>query len=60
MSAWGEAGLRRPTCAFAREAAKSGAPRFLADNILALELEMPIRTTCDLGNPHAQVRRHML
>ncbi|BDA47346.1 probable Kinesin-like protein KIF17 at N-terminal half [Coccomyxa sp. Obi] len=54
VSAWGTATLRRPTCAFAREAAQSGAPRFLADNILALELEMPIRTTCDLGNPHAQ------
>ncbi len=55
VSAWGHAALRRPTCAFALEAAKTGAPRFLADNILALELEDPIRTTCDLGNPHAQV-----
>ncbi|CAL8472203.1 g11745 [Coccomyxa elongata] len=54
VSAWGTAQLRRPTCAFALEAAKSGAPRFLADNILALELELPIRTTCDIGNPHAQ------
>ena len=59
VSAWGQAGLRRPTCAFALEAAKSGAPRFLADNILALELEAPVRTTCDLGNPHAQVCMHM-
>ena len=59
VSAWGTDKFRRPTCMFSRQAAKSRVPRFLADNILLLEPELPIRTTCDLGNPHAQVCRLM-
>jgi hypothetical protein len=54
-SAWSLGNFRRPTCMFAIEAAHTGAPRFLAENILSLDLEMPIRTTCGLGDPQAQV-----
>ena len=32
-----------------------GTPRFLTDNILALQPQAPLRTTCDIGNLQAQV-----
>ena len=49
-------GALRPTCAWARAAAASGAPRFLAENILALERDVPARPALRFGDAGAQVR----
>lgn len=61
VSAHGRAAFRRPTCAWAARAGEAtGAPRFLLHNILPLTLEAPIRVTCDIGHPQAQVPNHLL
>ena len=44
-----------PVCQPRRAGEATGAPRFLAENILALGPEAPPRTTCDAGDPRAQV-----
>ncbi|KAK9819166.1 hypothetical protein WJX81_001387 [Elliptochloris bilobata] len=47
-------GALRPTCAWARAAAASGAPRFLAENILVLERDVPARAALGFDDPGAQ------
>ena len=51
-------GCLRPTYVFARMASQSGDPRYMAENIFKIELDMPNRTTQDnegpLVAPHLQ------
>ena len=49
-------GALRPICAWARAAAASGAPRFLAENVLALERDVPGGPALRFGDAGAQVR----
>ena len=49
-------GALRPTCAWARAAAASGALRFLAENVLALERDVPAGPALRFGDAGAQVR----
>ena len=45
-------GCKRPTTDFARVASKKmGNPRYKGENILQLELELPVRTTRDYQGP---------
>ncbi len=44
-----------PQCAWARAASSSGAPRFLSDNILALERDLPGRPTQHWSDLWSQV-----
>ena len=45
-------GCKRPTTDFARLASKKmGNPRYKGENILELELELPVRTTRDYQGP---------
>lgn len=44
-------GGTRPVSIYARYAAQNGDPRFMADNILKVELDMPNRTTREYEGP---------